>query len=100
MALLDLLAQPRQARSRKAGFSAAGTTCVAIGERPRGSSAGSSLQVAEDGHRHRARDRRRGHHQHVRRLAGLGPQGVALLDAEPVLLVDHDQAEVGELDPS
>ena len=30
---------------------------------------------------------------------GLGPQRVALLDAEPVLLVDHDQAEVGELDP-
>ena len=29
---------------------------------------------------------------------GLGPQGVALLDAEPVLLVDHDQAEVGEVD--
>ena len=26
------------------------------------------LQVAEDGHRDRARDRRRGHHQHVRRL--------------------------------
>ena len=28
----------------------------------------------------------------------LGPQGVALLDAEPVLLVDDDQAEVGEGD--
>ena len=31
-------------------------------------------------------------------VCGLGPQRVALLDAEPVLLVDHHQPEVGELD--
>jgi len=56
------------------------------------------LQVAEHGHRHRARDRRRGHHQHVRpRARGLLAEHVALLDAEPVLLVDDHQAEVGEL---
>ena len=30
--------------------------------------------------------------------AALGPQRVALLDAEAVLLVDDDQAEVGEVD--
>ena len=60
----------RQARSRKAGFSAAGTTCEAIGERPRGQlGERGDLQVAVDGHRHRARDRGGGHHQHVRRLA-------------------------------
>ena len=32
-----------------------------------------------------------------RRALGLLAQRVALLDAEPVLLVDHDQAQVGEL---
>ncbi len=56
------------------------------------------LQVTEDGHRHRAGDRGRGHDQQVRGGARLGPQRVALLDAEPVLLVDDDQAQVGELD--
>ena len=56
------------------------------------------LQVTEHGHRHRARDRRRGHHQHVRPGSrGLLAERVALLDAEPVLLVDDHQAEVGEL---
>ena len=57
------------------------------------------LEVAEDRHRDGARDRRRGHHQHVRRRPErlVGERG-ALLDAEPVLLVDHDQAEVEELD--
>ena len=63
---------------------------------------GGDLQVAEHRHRHRARDRRGGHHQHVRdgvvRPAACA-QRIALLDAEAVLLVDHDQAEVGELDP-
>jgi hypothetical protein len=34
----------------------------------------------------------------VGRLGGLGAQGVALFDAEAVLLVDDDQAEVGEVD--
>ncbi len=55
------------------------------------------LQVPEDGHRDRARDRGRGHHQQVRGLLPLGPQRVALLHAEAVLFVDHDQAEVVEL---
>ena len=31
--------------------------------------------------------------------AGLRLELAALLDAEPVLLVDHDDAEAGELDP-
>ena len=41
---------------------------------------------------------RGGHDQDVRRPAALGAQRVALLDAEAVLLVDDDEAEVGELD--
>ena len=59
------------------------------------------VQVAEDRHRDRARDRRRGHHQHMRRVAlgMLGAQRIALLDPEPVLLVDHDQPEIGEVHP-
>ena len=53
-------------------------------------------QVAVDGERERARDRRRGHVQDVRRAA-LGERR-ALLDAEAVLLVDDRDGEVGELD--
>ena len=61
---------------------------------------GRHVQVAEDRHGHGPRDRRRGHHEHVRpAVPGLVPQRVPLLDAEPVLLVDDDQAEVGELHP-
>ena len=41
----------------------------------------------------RARDRRRGHHQHVGQLA-LAAQQQPLIDAEPVLLVDHRQRQV------
>ncbi len=56
------------------------------------------LQVAEDRHRDGARDRRRRHHQHVRRCGvALGGQRRSLLHAEAVLLVDDDEAEVGEL---
>ena len=49
----------------------------------------------------RPRDRRRGHQQDVRRAcaAGLRLELAALLDAEPVLLVDDDDAERGERDP-
>ena len=56
------------------------------------------VEVAEHGHGHGARDRRRGHDEHVHADAA-GAQGVALLDAEAVLLVDDDEAEVVELDP-
>ena len=55
------------------------------------------VEVAEDRHRDRARDRGGRHHQHVGRRAGLAAERGSLLDAEPVLLVDHDQPEVGEL---
>ena len=81
------------------GFSAAGTTCVLIGLAAGGQlGQRRDLQVAEYGHRDGTGDRRRGHDQHVRAaVAGLVAQGVPLLDAEPVLLVDHHQAEVGEL---
>ena len=53
-------------------------------------------EVAVDGQRERARDRRRRHVQDVRR-APLGER-LALLDAEAVLLVDDRDGEVGELD--
>ena len=53
------------------------------------------VEVAEHRHRDGARDRRRGEHERVRRRA-LRAQRLALLDAEPVLLVDDDEAEVGE----
>ncbi len=45
----------------------------------------------------RARDRRRGHHQHVGPLA-LAAEQEPLIDAEPVLLVDDGQREVAILD--
>ena len=57
------------------------------------------LQVAVHGHGDRPRDRGGRHDQDVRPVArGLGAQRVALFHAEPVLLVDHHQAQVGELD--
>jgi hypothetical protein len=78
-------------------LSAAGTTCVAIADRPAGSSV--SVEIPVDGHGDRPGNRRGRHDQHVRPVVGrLGPQRVALLHAEPVLLVDDHQAEVGELD--
>ena len=53
-------------------------------------------QVAVDGERERARDRRRRHVEDVRRAA-LGERG-ALLDPEAVLLVHHRDCEVAELE--
>ena len=53
-------------------------------------------QVAVDRQRERARDRRRGHVQHVR--ASALRERLSLLDAEPVLLVDDGDREIGELD--
>ena len=95
----DLLAQPLPGAVEPAGLlrrrdDGAGDAAAAAGQlAQRG-----DLQVAVDGHRHGARDRRGRHDQHVRRPVALGAQGVALLDAEAVLLVDDDQAEVGEVD--
>ena len=58
------------------------------------------VEVAVDRHRRRARDRRGGHDQDVghRAAARLVAQRRPLLDAEAVLLVDHDRAERGEVD--
>ena len=53
-------------------------------------------EVAVDRQCERARDRSRRHVQHVRR-AVLGERG-SLLDAEPMLLVDDRDGEIGELD--
>ena len=53
-------------------------------------------EVAVDGERKRARDRRRSHVQHMRRPAC--GQRLALLDAEAMLLVDDRDREVTELD--
>ena len=54
------------------------------------------FEVAEHGHGHGPGNRRGRHDQQVRRLAGLGPEGVALFHAEAVLFVHHNQAEVIE----
>ena len=52
------------------------------------------VEVAIDGHGRGARDGRGGHDEHVRIVvAGLFPQRGALLDAEAVLLVDHNHAK-------
>src|ERR1019366_5055775 len=60
---------------------------------------GEDVEVAEDRHGHGARDRGRGHHEQVgAAVPGLTAQRVALLHAEAVLLVHHDQAKVEELD--
>ena len=58
------------------------------------------VEVAVDGHGRGARDRRGRHHQHVGHglARALVPQRGPLLDAEAVLLVDHDHAERPELD--
>ena len=53
------------------------------------------VEVAEDGLRERARDRRRRHVQHVRRRP---PERAPLLDPETVLLVDDGDGEGAELD--
>jgi hypothetical protein len=53
------------------------------------------VQVAVDEHRRGARDRRRGHHEHVG-LVAEPLQHRPLLDAETVLLVDHHHTELGE----
>ena len=95
----DLLAHPLQARSRKCGFSAAGTTWVAIGERPAGSSV--SVETSRSPKTVIATVRGIGVAVMTSTCGGtlrLAAQGVALLDAEAVLLVDDDQAEVVELD--
>ena len=55
------------------------------------------IQVAIERECERTRDRRRGEEQDVGRRA-LGDEGGALLHAEPVLLVDHHQAELPERD--
>lgn len=80
-------------------MSLAGTTWLAMGERPHGELVeDGGLQVAEDGHRDRTGNGGGRHDQEVRRLLPLGTQRVALFHAEAVLLVDDDQAEVVELD--
>ncbi|GAA2935174.1 hypothetical protein GCM10020221_33680 [Streptomyces thioluteus] len=98
VAALDLLAHPlpgpgQEVRLVLGGHHMGGDGGAAGGELVQDG----RLQVAEDGHGDRARDGGRGHHQQVRRLLALGAERVALLDAEAVLLVHHDQAEVVEL---
>ena len=53
------------------------------------------VEVAVVRERERPRDRGRGHDQHVG-LAALALQRRALVQAEPVLLVDHGETQVGE----
>src|SRR5439155_11974399 len=55
------------------------------------------IHVAIDGQGEGARDRRRGHYEQIGILR-LGLQSEALMDAETMLLVDDDEAEVVEFD--
>ena len=52
-----------------------------------------NIHVAEGGKHQRARDRRRGHDQHMRRNA-LGGQSQPLVHAETVLLVDDGEQQI------
>ncbi len=56
------------------------------------------VQVAVERKRERARDGRRGHDEDVGLGAVFFHQAEALEDAEAVLLIDDDEAEIGELD--
>ena len=60
-------------------------------------SQGGGLKITKDRHSHRSRDGSRCHHQDMWPRIRLRTQRCPLLDAESVLLVDDDQAEVGEL---
>ncbi len=55
------------------------------------------VEIAIGGHHQGARDRRRAHQQRIGAVA-LGGESEPLLDAEPVLFVDDDEAEVAEFD--
>ena len=69
---------------------------VSIGWRPAGFSRSSEIvHVAEIGQHQRARDRRRGQHQHVHGLA-LAGQREALMHAEAMLFVDDGEREIVE----
>ena len=92
-ARVEMDAQPRVRLAGALGADARGDDRLAV-RRRLGDLA--HREVAVDRQRERARDRRRGHVQHVRR-AILGERR-ALLDAEPVLLVDDGDGEIGELD--
>ena len=81
---------PRLGQRRHHGRLHLAPSCRQLDER-------GGVEVTEDGHRDRSRDRGRCHHEDVRRRACLGVQRRPLLDPEAVLLVDHDQPEVGEL---
>ncbi len=100
VALVDLLAHPLPDPGDPPGV-VEQVDDVGLDRRPTRRELGErgGLEVAEDGHRHGARDRGRRHDQHVGRAAGgLVGERRTLLDAEAVLLVDDDEPEVGELD--
>ena len=98
MAVADLLAHPLPGARQEVGL-VGGRDDMAGDRRAAGRELveDGGLQVAEDGHGDRARDGRGRHDEQVGRLLALAAQGVALLDAEAVLFVDDDQAEVVEL---
>ena len=56
------------------------------------------IHVAIGGERQRARDGRRGHHQHIGRRVALALQLHALMHAEAMLLVDDGKAQIAERD--
>ena len=91
---VEVLAQARYASLERSSVDPRGHDRLAVRRRLRDLA---HLEVAVDRERERARDRRRGHVQDMRRAA-LGERA-ALLDAEAVLLVDDRDREVGEVDP-
>ena len=104
LALLDQRADPiglaaggevaAEAVDRRRRASASLITSVSTGVRPgRHLVDPADVHLAIMGQRQRARDRRRGHRQQMRRALGLFRQQQPLRHAEAVLLVDHDQAE-------
>ncbi len=106
LVLLDQRAHPIGARAALPARAASpsttspmrdcGSARVLMGVRPGGFSSSTELSMSpKQRERQRARNRRRGHDQHIRRLA-LGAERQSLLHAETMLLVDDREAEIVE----
>ena len=91
--------RPRRARGPRRRRDPAAVRAAIVADR---AAAGGQLvehrdiEIAVVGQGERPRDRRRRHDQDVDVARALARQRHALVQAEPVLLVDHRQAEIGE----
>ncbi len=93
--VLEVLAQPRVRRGAPLLGHPRGDDLLAVARRTGDLG---HVEVAVDGLRERARNRRRGHVEDVRTALGRAGQRPALLDAEPVLLVHYGHGQRGERD--